>query len=120
MLPTASPPASFWLTPSSPRPSFPLSLSSPWQPSDILLFSRKMLSTTVFPPNFEFTRRMSHVMMRPEGEGGAPPSETTAAATAAAAAATTERSSSGGSRNAAKKAILALISASGVGGPQVS
>lgn len=37
------------------------------QPADILVFSRKMLNTIVFPPNFEFNRKLSTKMLPPDG-----------------------------------------------------
>lgn len=37
------------------------------QPADILVFSRKMLNTIVFPPNFEFNRKLSTKMLPPNG-----------------------------------------------------
>ena len=37
------------------------------QPADILVFSRKMLNTIIFPPNFEFNRKLSTKMLPPDG-----------------------------------------------------
>ena len=75
-----------------------------FQPSDILVFSRKMLNTAVFPPNLEFDRKLTAKMLLPDGRH---PVETSKSKPKA-----TSEGHTGGAENAAvaaKRAIMAFV-----------
>jgi len=85
------------------------------QPSDILVFSRKMINTTLFPPNFELNRKLSTKMLPPDGQmeekySSGPKTNPAPSGTSEGASQKSDNAAA-----SARKAILAFVASSQAG-----